>query len=207
MKKYMILFVLILGCSCSMSEGNINLLVNKYSEMIYNTNEYTPSNIYNKNLLDKSFDTSKSYNKIRLMRDTVKEFLYLLDFSEQTIMKIERTPLEEIINSMAFFVEIAKGTKKGQGILDLAKVLKVLDKNTFSVNLKDAAKVKDATDFLRDVIHPDSWKKKADEKKEDKKTAKTVAKPAAKATAKTATKPAAKKAALRKASNNKTASK
>jgi len=118
--------------------------------------EYTPSK-YAEKLLDEDLEVDGLSIKIQLVRDSISAVLDHLGFEEGVILKVAAAKVSQLMDSMDLFVGIAKGQKEAKDLVDLVGMIPDLtDTTTFNNKLKNADKVKDAIDFIKDIIHPDS---------------------------------------------------
>ena len=118
--------------------------------------EYTPSK-YAEKLLDEDLEVDGLSIKIQLVRDSISAVLDHLGFEEGVILKVAAAKVSQLMDSMDLFVGIALGQKEAKDFVDLVGFIPDLtDVTTFNNKLKDGDKVKDAIDFIKDIIHPDS---------------------------------------------------
>lgn len=118
--------------------------------------EYTPSK-YAEKLLDEDLEVDGLSIKIQLVRDSISAVLDHLGFAEGVILKVAAAKVSQLMDSMDLFVGIALGQKEAKDLVDLVGFIPELtDVTNFNNKLKDGDKVKDAIDFIKDIIHPDS---------------------------------------------------
>ena len=118
--------------------------------------EYTPSK-YAEKLLDEDLEVDSLSIKIQLVRDSISAVLDHLGFEEGVILKVAAAKVSQLMDAMDLFVAIAKGQKDGKDLVDLVGMIPDLtDTTNFNNKLKNTDKVKDAIDFIKDIIHPDS---------------------------------------------------
>ena len=118
--------------------------------------EYTPSK-YAEKLLDEDLEVDGLSIKIQLVRDSISAVLDHLGFEEGVILKVAAAKVSQLMDCMDLFVGIALGQKEAKDFVDLVGFIPDLtDVTTFNNKLKNSDKVKDAVDFIKDIIHPDS---------------------------------------------------
>lgn len=161
MKKFL-MFALFLGLlimTATKKPRNVIARVNKIFRMFSVSEfveDYTPSK-YAQNLLKEDLEVSSLSIKIQLVRDSIMSVLDHLAFDEATIQKIATLKVSQLMDIMDIFVSIAKGGKDGASLAGIRGVVPELcEPSVMTSKLSNAGNVKDAVEFIKDIIHPDS---------------------------------------------------
>jgi len=153
-----VLFLSILLLVLSRKPNTLVSRINKVFRMFAVSelvNEYTPSK-YAASLYDQNSEVTQLSVKVQMCRDCISSVLDLLGFDSTVIDKVASVKVSQLMDTMDLFVAIAKGVKSGSNLADMNKILSLTDDASMTTILGVAEKVTDATDFIKDTIHPSS---------------------------------------------------
>ena len=118
--------------------------------------EYEPSK-YSKELYNEKADVNDLSVKIQLVKECVMSVLDFLKLDDATIQKVALAKVSNLMDAMDIFVAIAKEKKQPSILADLQKAFPdITTAETWKAKLGNADNVRDAVEFIKDTIHPDS---------------------------------------------------